>query len=325
VRRWAVAAGVVLLAGAAGSGVALVGGLLGAGCTQPTSGFAGCGGGSYADGGLAGFCAALAAVDCTDAIVTACYGSVGNNRQTCVGAATESCVKAYAQGAMCNPKSPRFDVGSEYTCDCLTAHGAVYATASLTVADFSTLASACRAVFNSGCLEGVTCTSDADCDVNSGLVCVTQSGPTGTCQVPAASVPGDRCTDPTAQCTNNSFCADGGKCVADLGVCDAGAADACAPCSDVSAPCFTVAIVDASVGDAGESFGVNGARCVDGACRSKLQDGAHCAADVDCVGGFCVAGACKTIYTFGPSTPPTQTAPGCAYFLPSAAGTSDGG
>jgi hypothetical protein len=311
VKRWAIAGGFLLLAGAAGSATALMGGILGAGCSTPTGVGSACGGGAQAT--LADFCAELATADCSPAIVTACFGSTADTK-SCVRGGTASCVAEYGQASPCNPGCLGYD--AENASDCLAAHQSVYASASLTTADFQTVSSACLAVFNNGCVMATTCTSNADCDVNAGLVCVTQSGPTGTCQVPSSENAGQPCSgDPTAQCVQGTFCADGGKCVNDLEVCDAGAAE-CPACSDVSAPCFSTVNLTAGVGDAGEAFSVNGLRCLDGACRPKLSDGKSCgdAGDDACVGGFCVGGFCKSVYTFSPTTPSTLTAPGCAYY-----------
>jgi hypothetical protein len=356
-RRRAIAGGFLLLAGATGGAIALSGGLLGAGCTTPPGIGSACGLGEVSDAGdagdagdasayvtLAAFCTQLAQTDCSPAIVKACYGTIADT-QTCIDAGAASCFQAHKQASSCNPDCLSYD--AEFASACIAAHASIYdrSVASFVVGDYQTLATACQGAFNSGCLQAASCTSDSDCDLGAGLVCVMQSGPMGTCQVPSSELIGSPCTgDPTAQCAEGTYCTDAGKCVMDPGM--------GAPCNDVTAPCYasvTVTVSPGGAGDAGAtgvagdpcgtgnagdagalSSVVNGLLCSGstGQCVCKRPDGALCGApgdtdagDAVCMGGFCVRGLCESLYTFGPDTPPstatvpgTVTAPGCVYF-----------
>jgi hypothetical protein len=317
--RWKIAAGFFVVASATAAAIAVAGGALGAGCSTPASDGSACGldagpdGASAASVTLTAFCIDLATAECTQAIVAAC----GVSTATCVQAGASSCVMQYSRPSSCNPGCLSYD--AEYANDCIAAYQSVYASASLTAGDYQVLAAACLGVFNSGCLQATVCTSDTDCDIGAGLLCVVQGGTMGTCQVPSPGMAGDPCAgNPTAQCIDNTYCADAGKCAYDLGIDGGciGGGKGCPRCDPVYAPCFYDVTVDASVGDGGETFDVNGLLCADGGvCMQKLPDDAACSDDSVCMGGFCVSGSCKTVYTFSPTTPPsTTTAPGCVSF-----------
>jgi hypothetical protein len=247
--------------------MALVGGLLAFGGGLVA---VGCGGPDYT--ALSDFCAALAQADCSAPIVQACYGSTDATLET----DTSSCVAARSELAKCDPGNLPYH--AQYADACIAAHQQVYVQSSLQASDIQAIQTACLPVFNRGGEQGSACQTDVDCDVGSGLSCVVHQGGKGSCEVPIAVSGGEVCTDPAAQCADTFFCDSGGHCVADpvngMG-CDVGV-----PCSD-------------------------GLRCVSSLCRPKLQDGAACAANDDCIGGFCLTnagtasqGICSATYTF---------------------------
>ncbi|MFT3774444.1 MAG: hypothetical protein QM820_54485 [Minicystis sp.] len=248
----------------AGAALALTGGALGTGC-----------GGSNT-GTLEGFCGELAAVECSYAIVTACYGSSDATFQT----DQASCIAARSRVSNCNPNGLTYH--PEFADACIAQHGLVFSSATIDSATYATLRDACLPAFNQGRTQGSECSDDSDCDVGyAGLRCITRVGGKGTCQVPVPVAGGASCKDPSAQCPTGNYCDSGFHCV-QIGL----KGDACG----AGQPCGT------------------GTRCVNEVCVDQLTNGQACTSADDCVGGFCLGGAdagqCAASYilAFGSST-----------------------
>jgi hypothetical protein len=227
--------------------LALAGGAIGA---------SGCGGGDTQS--LAGFCQALAAQDCSYAVVQACYASSDSSLENDV----QSCVAVRSSVAKCNPQNLPFH--PEFGDACLQAHAAAFAAAQVDEATFAAMQDACLATFNKGGTDGSMCSADVDCDVGNGLRCVVRVGGAGSCRIPVPAMPGDSCKDPTAQCADGYYCDSGFHCVQEgtLG-------DTCG----LGQPCGM------------------GAWCNDKTkqCEGQFHNGAVCNTGNQCEGGFCLA------------------------------------
>lgn len=229
----------------AGVMLALTGGAIGTGC------------GGYDLGTTAGFCSALAAADCSPAIVQAC----GSTEAT-LQADTDRCVAVRSKLDKCNPSGLTYH--PDFADACIAQHQAVFSNSSIDKAGIDSLTEACLSVLNQGHSAGSQCTADSDCDVGyGGLRCLTRVGGKGTCQVPNPVMGGASCKDATAQCPVGNYCDSGFHCV--------------------------------QVGQSGDICGAgqpcdNGFRCNKdaNACVSQLGTGAKCNADTDCAGGFCL-------------------------------------
>jgi hypothetical protein len=229
----------------------------------------GCGGGGINT--LQDFCSQLAQHDCTQAVVQACYGA----SDTTLDADTQTCIAARSTLAKCNPSDLPFH--GEFADGCISAHDAAYGQTTIDQPTMQMLNQACMAVFNKGGTLGSDCTSDVDCDVGNGYACVIHAK--GTCQVPNVVPAGESCVDPAAQCDVGLYCDMGGHCVAEPIKAEA--------CSD-TVPCASGFRCDASAH----------------VCEDTLMDGAKCASDDACQGGFCLSNECASVYTlaFGSST-----------------------
>jgi hypothetical protein len=233
---------------------------------------------------VAAFCRALAQADCSQAVVTGCYGS---NSAT-LGADTQSCVAARATPERCNPLGLAYH--APYAQQCIDAHTAAYMSGQLDAGAFATLAQQCLPVFNRGGEAGAPCSYDSDCAVGSGDFCVVHLGGKSTCEVPQAVMPGGRCSAPAAQCSAGYFCESTGYCVIDP--------DQAGQACGVGVSCNT------------------GLRCdtTTMMCAAQLPDAAPCTVDSDCSGGLCIITAngaqCAATYTF------VEGSPTCSNFVP---------
>jgi hypothetical protein len=208
-----------------------------------------------------GFCAAVAAADCSISIVQACLGSSDATLQT----DTDRCVAARSKLTTCNPSNLTYH--PDFADACIAQHQLVFSSTSIDSTSYQSLVEACLPVFNQGRPQGAACKLDSDCDVGfAGLRCLTRVGGNGTCQVPNPVEGGSSCKDPTAQCPDAQYCDSNFHCV-EVGL----KGDACG---------------------AGEPCGT-GTRCNKdlNQCVNQLANGEKCAADGDCAGGFCLGAA----------------------------------
>jgi hypothetical protein len=246
----------------AGAVLILAGGALSGGC--------GSSGPDYSE--LTAFCQALAQADCSQAVVTGCYGS----SSATLSADTQSCVTARATPERCNPLGLGYH--PQYAQPCIDAHTAAYMSGQLDAGAFATVEQQCLPVLNQGGQTGTSCSSDTDCDVGSGDLCVVHQGGKGTCQIPVPVMPGGECSDPAAECSAGYFCESGGYCVIDPDQ----AGQACGPgvSCNTGLGCSTTTM----------------------RCEAQLPDASPCMADGDCSGGLCIATAgsaqCAATYTF---------------------------
>jgi hypothetical protein len=211
----------------------------------------------------ADFCAAIAAAECTDAVVDACYASapekLAEDRAKCVGLRKEA--------ARCNPSS--FAYFPEYADACVASRAKIYADAELTKTEIEDDYEACLPVFSRGGGEGSVCTTDIDCDTAADLRCVVKGTPAqGACYVPVEAAGGDECIEADTLCADTHYC-DGSNCLTRK---SAGAA-----CSDT-----ILCGVDL--------------KCEALTCVEKLGGGETCTADEDCQ-GFCILTAGETTGT----------------------------
>jgi hypothetical protein len=239
----------------AGAVLAVAGGVLGGGC--------GPSGLDYPT--VQDFCQGVAAVDCSGAAVSACYGA---NAQT-IDADTETCIGVRSRPELCNPSNLPYH--AEFADGCVDAHAALYSSAQLDPTLYQQMQQACLQVFNNGGTTGTHCTSDANCDVGDGFSCLVHgSASQGSCQIPVSTMAGEDCSSPAALCTDSTgtagafYCEaapSGNHCIADPGM-----GQACGP----SIPCAA------------------GLRCGGSVCGPQAADGKPCMVNSDCTGGFCV-------------------------------------
>jgi hypothetical protein len=208
----------------------------------------------------ADFCAAIAAAECTDQVVDACYASVpeklAEDRAKCVAARTDP--------ARCNPSS--FAYFPQFADACVASRAKIYTDAELTKQEIEDDYEACLPVFSRGGRDGSACTIDIDCDTSTDLRCVIK-GTTGTCRNPVEAAGGDECTAPDTVCADTHYC-DGSNCLTRK---NAGAA-----CSDVIL--------------CGEDLKCD---ATSSTCVAKLGGGETCLVDEDCQ-GFCILTAGET-------------------------------
>jgi hypothetical protein len=229
----------------------------------------GCGGGTDTTT-IDTFCQSVAAADCSNAIVVACYGSSDVTYDTDL----QNCIKARSQLSVCNPRNLPYH--ADYADYCISTHEQVYQAAQLDPGALGLLDQACAPVFNRGGAVGTKCTEDIDCDVGGGLACVihqTADGTAGTCQMPIPTAAGEKCSAAAAQCMDGLFCQQSGYCVA-----APGNGETCGPGIKCAAGFFCD--VDSNQ------------------CKSQLPNNSDCKADGDCVGGFCISGKCTATYSF---------------------------
>jgi hypothetical protein len=243
----------------------------------------GCGGGpDFSD--LSTFCQALAQADCSQPVVTGCYGS----SSAMLAADTKSCVTAAATPERCNPMN--LDYHPQYAQGCIDAHTAAYMSGQIDAASLATMVQQCLPVLNQGGEAGTPCAYDSDCDVGAGNFCVVHQSGAGTCQVPETVMPGGSCAKPAAQCTAGYFCQSSGYCVVDPD--QAGQACGAGVSCNTGLSCKSETMT----------------------CAAQVPDGASCTADSDCTGGLCVSvpggGQCAAMFTFAVGSA------ACSSFLP---------
>jgi hypothetical protein len=237
------------------------------------------------------FCNAVAAAECSDAVVNACFGST-----TVAPADRQTCISARSELSRCNPGSLPYHPETAETC--VNAIQALYATGTWTQADTRVKAAstACVAVLSKSGPAGSMCTTDTDCDAAHGLSCVFKANG-GTCEQPHAVAGGEKCPNPADQCPADQYC-DGTKsaCIAKNAV-----GDACDPMNPYALPCDDTSKCSA----------------VTMKCVAKTADGMPCATDAECAGGFC------TIPENATGTPPAGSKCGSAFKLNSLATNCD--
>jgi hypothetical protein len=235
------------------------------------------------------FCQAVAQADCSPAVVAACYLSAPNT----LGMDTQSCINFRSSAERCNPQNLPFH--AEFAQPCVDAHTALYQQAALDPNALAMMNLVCEAVFNRGGPTNMSCTTDTDCDVGSGLACVVHASGHGTCQIPVPVSPGESCASPASQCSAGFFCEASGHCVSNP--VDGGA---CGP----GIPCATT--FRCVMGGANGNAGV---------CHSQLPDMSPCMANTDCVGGFCVPLTASSLVCAGQIPTLAFGTPSCAEFV----------
>jgi hypothetical protein len=255
----------------AGGALALAGGALAGGCSSdgPTADFS----------TQMSFCQALAAADCSDAAVRACYGADDSS----VAADTQTCITTRSAPDVCNPAGLPYH--ATFAQDCVNARTALYQGTQLDPGLFAAAQQACQGVFNKGLPVGTACTADTDCAVIPAAeqqpmpVCIIHAGK-GTCQVPNPVGPGDKCVGLADQCPDGYSCqgTTGSFCVQ-----NPGKGEACAP--------------GIQCGSSASKL-----RCDPNTnlCTDPIADGGACTDASDCAGSFCVptskGGVCSHTY-----------------------------
>lgn len=214
-----------------------------------------------------GFCAELAKVVCSEAVVSNCYGATAGT----LAEDTEACV-SNAEREFCNSQNLVYRAGGAQ--GCIDAYGAAYLDARLEVAELEGIDTACHATLSGTGTTGDSCELDSDCDGSQSFRCVAKPGAAGTCQIPKEVAAGDKCGGAADVCPEDRYCN------ADVNACIARQAEGDA-CSDVQ-PC------DADT------------YCSDAVCVAKDSNGTTgCTLNESCSGGFCdidegdIDGGCK--------------------------------
>jgi hypothetical protein len=260
-----------------GALLALAGGLIGSGC-----------GGGLDYPTEEDFCQGAAEADCSQAVVSACYGSATDQTN-------QECVNARSTPERCNPGQLTYH--PQFADQCINAHQALYGSNVLDPSLYQQMLQQCLPVFTKGGQTDAACSQDSDCDVGDGFYCIVhQSAPgqpvKGSCQTPVQVNPGGSCDSPAAQCvdtsgnTNTYYCAlvnGSHACIQ-----DPVSGDICG--SDV--PCGTGLFCEAT----------------SGRCAAQLQGLAACTTDAECAGNFCLAtsaagGVCAAMITLGTDSP----------------------
>ncbi|MCA9622163.1 MAG: hypothetical protein KC731_24235 [Myxococcales bacterium] len=202
-----------------------------------------------------GFCAALAEVICSQAVVEACYLSDSST----LAADTESCVERASRASVCNPAGLPYDKSGAQSC--LAATKAMYGDAKLGTEELEAQRRACLKAFSRGGDAGTACVVDEDCDGAGGLRCVKKVTGEASCQIPKEVGGGADCSAADAVCGEGFYCSESANCVAREAVNEA--------CSDLML-CVEDAICTADV------------------CLAKKANSTLCAEDSECLGGFCI-------------------------------------
>lgn len=218
----------------------------------------------------ASFCEKLAATECNESVVKACYGSDA----TSLAEDTTAC--AAARAGKCNPaKLPYHPEPAEA---CIEARNKALLDGVWTHEELDSVEVACLPVFSKEGPDGAVCQSNGDCDSVAGLACIVKLGKIqGVCGVPMAVGGGEDCSDPVAECGDAFYC--------DAAVSHCLAKPKESETCSAAAPC------------AADSY------CTgpeDGTCTLKTKNGLDCAKDEVCSGGFCLgatadnAGVCSS-------------------------------
>lgn len=231
--------------------------------TQPTPGP------TYKYPDEASFCNAVAAAECNDVVVKACFDVTG-------AANTQKCVADRSPLSVCNPGGLPYHPADAGTAACLAAYATVFATGSWSRSQLDSITKACITTFSKGGGANAACSADTDCDAANGLSCVVHAG-VGTCQKPNPVNGGEKCLNPADQCPAKQYCDATNHCIA-----MPSAGDACG----AAAPCDSTSKCD----------------LVKKVCVAGLADQSACTADDECAGTFCykgngmTTGKCLSIY-----------------------------
>lgn len=203
------------------------------------------------------FCAAIAEVECNQAVVRTCYGSDDST----LAADAEACKEARVQ--RCNPDGlPYHPEDAEA---CVSARRDALSDAVWTRPELDAVFEACLPVLSNKVPEGRACASDHDCDAAVGLRCITrQDDLQGVCAEPVTASGGEPCEDPAIVCEEAYYCGPGAHCIVKPRRDEA--CSARVPC----APGFYCSGQD------------------EGTCLPKIENGAACNTDAVCAGGFCI-------------------------------------
>jgi hypothetical protein len=219
------------------------------------------------------FCAARAAAECSDAVVSQCGVK---DKASCITAGTAACIAAVPQGTTFQPGKAQ---------PCLAAVTAAYSTGQITADAEAAINQACGpAVFSGPGAARAPCTGPYDCSSAQGLTCVVPFPPptdgTGKCLAPNDVAPGASCSGEADVCAAGYYCEPKAQqCVAAslLG-------QPCAPGYQPCAPGLTCP---------GGIFG--------SVCGAGGADGAPCTAATDCGSSLCdkpanqAAGNCASV------------------------------
>ena len=232
------------------------------------------------------FCAGLAAAECGDEVVQACYGSdaasLEANRETCAGVRAAAC------------SANTLEYHPEFAEACVNARRTALTNASLTRDEIGATDEACVAVFSAGGADGTACVVHTDCDTGAGLRCVMKPGaPEGLCKTPREVGGGSACEEPDAVCAEGFYCesmslacleqpATGGDC---------STAEPCAAGFKCTAP-------------------------NSGVCVEQEATGGPCLTGGDCASGFCLIPSGGAMGTCSATWMLQQTATTCDEFRP---------
>jgi hypothetical protein len=214
------------------------------------------------------YCAGRAQAECNDQVIAACAAS-GKDR--CVASRQTACLNEL-------PLGKTYDAFKAQ--ECVDSVAAAYADAKLAKNEIEAYRAACALVFDGTVVRNGACQIDTDCKQADGLACVLAPGSaSGTCQVPRAVQPGDKCD------TSDALCAAGYHCDATK-YCVVNAAST-EPCS-AALPCKPTLKCGAA-----------------GTCEPKVLDGSACTADGDCGSDICEPGVnlCVAQITLAPTEP----------------------
>ena len=232
-----------------------------------------CGGGNFPYPDATSFCSGRAKAECGSEVIKA-RAIVDSSH--CIASRRAACVAATPVGMTYNPARAE---------NCIDAVSAAFGDARLTAQENRTTADVCALVFDGPGSTGATCQGDVDCRVSDGLRCVLAGGSaSGTCQVPERVQGGGLCT------TAKQLCVDGFHCGTTMH-CDINS-QVGEPCNDTSLPCVPTALCGAN-----------------GVCVAKLQDGARCTRDGECMHDICARGSnspeglCVTQMNLAPNEP----------------------
>jgi hypothetical protein len=149
----------------------------------------------------AAFCDAIAAAECTNEVVNACFGSDAATLE----ADRKSCIAARKDPTRCNPSS--FQYHPEHADPCVDSRKAIYADAELTKAEIESDYEVCLKVFSRGGAVDSNCSVDIDCDTAVDLRCVIKgTDPVGTCVEPVEAMGGQKCTAADVVCADGFYC-----------------------------------------------------------------------------------------------------------------------
>jgi hypothetical protein len=233
-------------------------------CTTP--------GPKYPD--LSSFCNGVANAECNGTVVMRCALT---SATTCVANRNLQCLSS-------QPSGTHYNAGAGE--GCVNAYASVYSDAIVSAAEMATISNDCIEVFEGNGIANASCVVDSDCEVGSGLRCVTSSAGTSTCQIPQPVSGGGRCDAPAEQCLAGFHCGTSAHCDQDGVVND--------PCTAL-APCGMGLMCAIPTG------------ATAGTCVAKTADGGACMSATDCANGICdiapgmTAGVCTSQLILAPT------------------------